>query len=353
MQEGIDFVIAWVDGTDPAWRQRKKSYEPKGAEGGKEDSSARYRDWNLLRYWFRAVEKYAPWVRKIWFVTEGHLPAWLDTNNPRISVVRHEDYIPEEYLPTFSSHPIELNLFRIRGLSERFVYFNDDMYLMRQVREEDFFRNGLPVDEPALWIHCPLKGKIIHNISLNDAGVINDHFDMRKIMRRDRRKWFNPKIGIKHLTLNLALSACPRFPGFHQFHAPTPMLRSVCEEAWEKDSSLAETSARRIRDIRDLNQWIFREWAIAEGKYSVGAIHKQNRMIAFDQQSLDEAMRELQEAFDDPRLKTLCINDYDHGGDDFDVERVSRRIAEMFEIKLSEKSSFEKDIDGDEAGKNA
>ena len=102
----IDFVVTWVDGNDPAWQQEKQKYTAVNADV----RVNRYREWDQLKYWFRAVEKYAPWVNKIHFVTWGHLPEWLDTTNPKLNIVNHKDYIPEEYLPTFSSHTIELHL---------------------------------------------------------------------------------------------------------------------------------------------------------------------------------------------------------------------------------------------------
>lgn len=105
----IDFVILWVDGNDENWINEKKKYEK---EKGKNDDArvVRYRDWNNLQYWFRGVEKFTPWVRKIHFVTWGHIPQWLDTSNPKINIVKHTDFIPKEYLPTFSCYPIELNI---------------------------------------------------------------------------------------------------------------------------------------------------------------------------------------------------------------------------------------------------
>ena len=119
----IDFVLPWVDGSDTDWIRERNHYL-----GIKEENveTSRFRDWENLQYWFRGVEKFAPWVRRIYFVTWGHVPKWLNTAHPKLTVVRHEDYIPAEYLPTFSSHPIELNLHRIKGLSDRFVYFNDE-----------------------------------------------------------------------------------------------------------------------------------------------------------------------------------------------------------------------------------
>ena len=111
------------------------------------DRDARYRDWETLRYWFRGVEKFAPWVNKIYFVTCGHVPSWLNLDADKLVHVKHSDYIPEEYLPTFSSHPIELNVNRIRGLSEHFVYFNDDTFLCRSIPKEIFYRDGKPVHQ--------------------------------------------------------------------------------------------------------------------------------------------------------------------------------------------------------------
>ena len=73
-------------------------------------------------------------------LTHGHLPKWLNINNPKLNIAKHSDFIPKEYLPTFSSHSIELNLHRIEGLVERFVYFNDDMFLLRPVKRELFLQ---------------------------------------------------------------------------------------------------------------------------------------------------------------------------------------------------------------------
>src|SRR5690554_53344 len=137
----MDFVLIWVDGSDPNWQAQKNLYSGKPAG----DSPARFRDWDILKYWFRGVEKFAPWVNKIFFVTWGHVPEFLNLEHPKLVIVRHEDYIPKEYLPTFSANVIETNLHRIEGLSDKFVYFNDDVFITKKVTKEDFFKNGLPV----------------------------------------------------------------------------------------------------------------------------------------------------------------------------------------------------------------
>ena len=124
-REKIDFVMPWVDGSDIEWQREKTRYRDKEVNQKEIDASmARYRDWDNLQYWFRGVEKFTPWVNKIHFITYGHLPKWLNTTNPKLQIVKHEDYIPEKYLPVFSARPIELNIHRIPGLSDKFVYFN-------------------------------------------------------------------------------------------------------------------------------------------------------------------------------------------------------------------------------------
>ena len=175
----IDFVIIWVDGNDPKWRAVKNQYDP-NPEAGEDDQEVRYRDWDNLQYWFRAVEKYTPWVRKIHFVTWGHLPSWLNVNHPKLHIVNHKDYIPEEYLPTFNSHTIEMNLHRIKGLSEQFVYFNDDMFINKPMKPRDFFVHGKPCDTFAM--DCIYFGK-------GSAGPYNGN-DM--FGKQSRRFWMQP-----------------------------------------------------------------------------------------------------------------------------------------------------------------
>ena len=90
----IDFVITWVDGNDPDWQKQKMEYSMQPDLSQKQDDrKERYRDWDLLRYWFRGVERFAPWVRRIHFVTWGHLPSWLNKEHPKLNIVNHKDFI--------------------------------------------------------------------------------------------------------------------------------------------------------------------------------------------------------------------------------------------------------------------
>ena len=140
--EKIDFVILWVDGNDKAWLEEKNKYLNIKGDSGKN----RFRDWDNLQYIFRGIEKHADWVNKIFFITWGHLPKWLNTDNPKLRIVKHEEFIPKEYLPTFNSNVIELNLHRIKDLSEKFVLFNDDLFILKDLKKEDFFKSNLPND---------------------------------------------------------------------------------------------------------------------------------------------------------------------------------------------------------------
>ena len=138
----IDFVVTWLDSNDPEWIASYNHYRP---EKPKTDRG-RYRDWDIFRYWFRAVEMYAPWVNRVFLVTNGKNPEWINEECPKLVLIKHSDYIPAEFLPTFSSRTIELHMDKIPGLSEHFVYFNDDMFLNAPTKPEDYFVGGLPCD---------------------------------------------------------------------------------------------------------------------------------------------------------------------------------------------------------------
>ncbi len=139
----IDVVYTWVDGADPAWLQTKA--RAVGSNDGRAfteraQDESRFADHDELRYSLRSLEQFAPWVNHVWIVTADQRPAWLRRDDPWISVVDHRDIFPDQDgLPTFNSHAIEACLHRIPGLSEHFLYLNDDMILGRPVNPEQFF----------------------------------------------------------------------------------------------------------------------------------------------------------------------------------------------------------------------
>ena len=117
-QEKIDIVVPWVDGSDPEFIREKQAVTGHFADLGEEiDGEQRYRDYGILNYWFRMIEKHAPWVNNVYLITNGQKPDWLNLDHPKLKLVTHKEFMPNEYLPTYNSAAIELNLHRIEGLS--------------------------------------------------------------------------------------------------------------------------------------------------------------------------------------------------------------------------------------------
>lgn len=330
----IDFVILWVDGNDPAWQAEKNKYQSK--QDNENNSTNRYRDWGLLPYWFRAVDRFAPWVRKIHFVTWGHLPVFLNLDEPKLHVVRHDEFIPQEYLPTFSSHVIEMNIHRIPGLAEHFVYFNDDMFLLRPLKSEDLFRDGLP---------CTYGGEVpielIGNIgtwqhaAVNDLGVVNVHFPKRESVAKYRKKYIDKCYRWKDNLRTLFLEKLypDYFTGFRNLHAPAAYLKNVYQEVWEAEpEKLRATCCDRFRTSDNVNQWVILWWQVASGQFSPAVINNLVESIRPD--TIDQ----LCSAIETQSHDYICLNDPEES---IDFGLLAKRLALSFEKILPEKSSFE------------
>lgn len=146
MNFDIDLVYTWCDGNDPAFRARKVQYGGNIPADNEDAGVARFFSNDELRYSLRSVMRYAPWIRHIFVVTDRQRPAWIDTSGGCISIVDHSEFIPAEYIPTFNSSGIEVWLHRIPGLSEHFLYANDDMFFGRPLQPGFFFDpSGRPV----------------------------------------------------------------------------------------------------------------------------------------------------------------------------------------------------------------
>ncbi|MGN0536370.1 MAG: Stealth CR1 domain-containing protein [Acutalibacteraceae bacterium] len=330
--ENIDFVMIWVDGNDPAWRKEKSLYD--GSKDKGDDTEVRYRDWDNLQYWFRGVEKFAPWVHRIHFVTWGHLPPWLNTENPKLHIVNHKDYIPRKYLPTFNSHTIELNLHRIEGLAEQFVYFNDDMFVTASTVPEDFFKNGCPRDTYAQ--DCIYFGKNSAGpFNGNNMELINSHFDKRQCIRKHFSKWYNPKNGLKRIIKTSVLNIWPWFPGIFYDHLPSNFLKSTFEEVWAAEGEILDkTCMDKFRNPSNCNQWLMKFWQIASGK----ALPRSMK-IGQCFHIKDRNFQELLDALSQGRYKLVCVNDTVNTAN---FEQQKQQVMEAFEKLLPEKSSFEK-----------
>ncbi|MCI5516229.1 MAG: stealth family protein, partial [Roseburia sp.] len=232
----IDFVLTWVDGSDPIWKKEKEErMRRSGFHTTVDDREERYRDWDNLKYWFRGVEKCAPWVRKIHFVTWGHVPKWLNRDHPKLNIVNHKDFIPAEFLPTFNSHTIEWNLHRIKDLNEKFVYFNDDLFLVRNIGQNEFFKGDLPVDMLALQPDVAnIDNEVMPYIYLNNAMLLAKYFDKHSNMRKQPGAYFHIGYPLMYWGYNLIEMAFSRFTGFYTVHGPSPLCKSTYQELWKK-----------------------------------------------------------------------------------------------------------------------
>ena len=138
----IDIVFSWVDGGSLEWQKARARRMASYVVGEGDDNEARFRQLDELKYALRSVHLFAPWIRKIFIVTDSDRPDWLD-EHPKVTVLRSEDFFSDpSVLPTHNSMAVESQLHHIDGLSEHFLYSNDDMFFGRPVGPQLFFTSG-------------------------------------------------------------------------------------------------------------------------------------------------------------------------------------------------------------------
>lgn len=333
IKEPIDFVVTWVDGADPHWRAERQQYSSEPVSDNRE---VRYRDWDLLRYWFRGVEKFAPWVRTVHFVTWGHLPSWLNVDNPRLHIVNHRDYIPQECLPTFNSNAIEMSFHKIEGLSEQFVYFNDDIFCLKPLAAEDFFRNGKPCDMLAFQpIVANKEDSTMPHMLLNNSLVLAKYFDKRQNIKQQPGAYFKLGYPLLYFGYNLLELAFPQFTGFYTVHGPFPLCTQAYRDLWSKEEQiLYETMSSKFRSRENVTIYLFREWQKLTGNFTPKNVHSE---LAYF--NIGERYNKMLKTITKQKRKFICIND---GNKPIDFDRTKSEIQNAFEQILPEQSSFEK-----------
>ena len=333
----IDFVVTWVDGNDPAWLKEKARYSSPDNGADINNDVSRYRDWDIFQYWFRAVEKNAPWVNKVYLVTWGHTPSWLNTNCPKLKIIKHEDIIPREYLPTFNSHVIEWFLWRIPELNEHFVYFNDDFYIFKPLKKSDFFLNGLP---RYCAIARPIKAIANMNAHrharFNSVGLINSTFDVSKCILQNPQKWFNYQYN-ENIKYNIRACEDGFISGMSFNHLATPFRKSIMEEFCEHFSEqVKKTFLHKIRSSDDIMHQAVQMWEIFNGnfepvgEYYYGVLYflNEDNVSVFEEETVEE------------KHKIVCINDHENlSFEEFSV--VQKKVKEILEKKYPTKSDFE------------
>ncbi|MFC7218546.1 stealth family protein [Streptomyces polyrhachis] len=222
----VDAVYTWVDGSDPAWLRRRARYSGT-AYHAEAANAARYADHDELRYSLRSLATYAPWIRNVYLVTDDQVPSWLDTAHPSLRVVSHREVFRDpDVLPTFNSHAIESQLHRIEGLSEHFLYFNDDVFLGAEALPQDFFlANGLT--------------KYFPSPALVPLGAPGDEDVPVSVAAKNNRALIERRFGAT--------------PVQKMKHTPHALRRSVLEEIErEFAAEHAATASHRFRSREDL-----------------------------------------------------------------------------------------------------
>jgi hypothetical protein len=328
----IDFVITWVDMDDPLWKAEFERYAGKIDNRKNEVSEARFRDYGFLKYWFRGVERFAPWVNKIHFVTCGQKPDWLNENNPKLNLVHHKDYIPEDFLPCFNSNVLEHYMHKIPGLTEQFVYFNDDFFIINDVPQERFFQDGMPCDIAVFRFNTGLSQW--EKMLKNNIKLINKHFNKNETLKRHFDKWYNPTYG-KKIRMNYIFKPYNKFATLCTPHNAQSFLKTTFDDVWENcREELQIASANRFRKVTDLTPELFRTWQICQGNFSPRNLYADTKMFPLIQGS-KKAIRAIRQQ----SYSLICLNDNVHIRN---YSEVMTNIQAAFESILPEKSSFEK-----------
>lgn len=332
----MDFVITWVKESDPEWQRELHKYKK---TDDKATHTARFREWDNLNFWFRGVEKFAPWVDKIHFVTWGHLPDWLNTDHPKLNIVNHKDFIPKSYLPTFNSRPIELNFHRIKALSEHYVYFNDDMFLIDTVDQEIFFKGDNPCDMGLLDI---ISGENEYSFTIaKDISIIRKNFNKKQTLKEKRSNWFNLKYDNRDNLKNLLLALIRKdeFFGFFIRHLPQPLRKATLKTLWEKEyDAMHESCRHRFRDYTSVNTYLQRYWELASNNFHPIDVKKLGTSFQLgEQKTIKGALNFIKKQ----KKPLICLNDQIDVDEDSFKKMKTEVQAALAEI-LPGKSSFEK-----------
>ncbi len=242
----IDAVIAWVDGDDPLLAAKRNSYlkgDSTNISSGAH--STRFASSNEIRYCLLSILRFAPFVRNIFIVTDGQDPdlygdiqKWFPERLKSIRIVDHKEIFEgfEDYLPTFNSISIGNMIWRIKGLSDNFVYFNDDTFLIRSMKPEEWFVDGRPVIR-GRWAAAPTP-----RVIWNKLRIL---FNRRLLGRTD----FNPRASFHLGQWNSAVLLGYRFRYFTTSHTPHTVNRMLIEDYFGKNSSLLKKNISfRFRD---------------------------------------------------------------------------------------------------------
>lgn len=307
----IDLVYLWVDGDDPAWLEKKSKYTNITYDNSETHNKGRYQDNDELKYSLRSAHQFVPWIRKIFIVTDNQKPLWLNTNHPKIQVVDHREIFPEGILPCYNSSVIEYFLYKIPGLSERFLFSNDDMFFNAPLTPEFFFgKDGYPI----LRLKQTRTPKLTYFLkSLRKKGV-GQYADM---VHRS------------------ALLVEEKFGTFYS-GVPHHNIDSYCKSDYQKavEEVFAEevnaSQVHRVRTQGDLHRSAFSLYALSQGRAHMEYVNRYtSSRILLHKHDFNAFLKKYQ-----PKL--FCVNDSQRNSD-----AVRNSVARLLEGHFPEKSPFE------------
>jgi UDP-glucose 4-epimerase len=277
----IDLVFSWVDGTDLEFQRQRAARMKSYVVGEGDDSEARFRQINELRYALRSVYMFAPWVRNIYIVTDSPRPKWLD-EHPRVQIVPSEMFFKDpSVLPTHNSQAVESQLQHIPGLSEHFLYSNDDMFFGRPVSPEMFFSPG----GVTRFVEATTR------IGLGESNQSRSGFEnAARVNRRLLEKHFGA-VTTRHLE-----------------HCAAPLRKSVLlemEEIFAED--FQRTAASRFRAATDISvtNSFYHYYALMTGR----AVTQENAKVKYIETTLKSSLRELRRLLKTRSMDMFCLND--------------------------------------------
>lgn len=302
----IDIVLPFVDCADPSWQD---SYTR--TMKGPNFNPVRYRDWGMVRYILRGVEKNMPWIRKVFFVVSSpsQVPSYINTD--RVKVVYHQDFIPNGLLPLFSSCTLELFMHRIPGLSEHFIYFNDDIVPVRPSSPEDFFTEG------------NVRGSCFFKTGVDINNVFR-HIQYNCTV--ESAKAAGQKMNIDESTILTSR------------HGVRAYLKSECEKCMEKEWINICGRITPVRSSVNLCQFLYYNYMYFDGR-----IVDDGRASTLDYVDFDNGITAgVRRMLESPEAQFICINDSGavDGRDGF--QKYKKIVVDSLERIFPEKCEFEK-----------
>lgn len=309
----IDIVYTWVNDKDTNWKEEKNNYLKDTSGDNTAVSDSRFTNRDELKYSLRSVEMFTNFVNHIYIVTADQVPEWLDLKHPKITIVSHKDIMDKAYLPTFNSHAIEANLHKIKGLSEQYIYMNDDVFFGKQVIPEMFFTSsGKSKMFLSEHTYIPLQYKDKPLLPIDNSAI--------KIKKLLEEKY--------HVNINKK---------FH--HAPFPVVKSVMKKmSDEYQQVFTQTSQARFRGEKDLStcSFMYHYYAYIKGFAVEGDLQCQY----FDINKI-EHLRYLSKYLkfsEQERKDIFCVNETHLEHSDNVDKKVNKFLVAYFPLK----SSFEK-----------